>query len=48
MRTYSTDLRDRVVAACDAGGVTRERIAARYSVNVCWIRKLFRQRRSTG
>lgn len=48
MKAYSNDLRERVVAACDAGDATRERIAARFSVSVTWIRKLVRQRRATG
>jgi transposase len=39
MRPYSTDFRERVVAACDAGGATREQVAARFSVSVSWIRK---------
>lgn len=48
MRAYSIDLRERVVAACDAGDATREHVAARFSVSVPWIRKLLRQRRETG
>jgi transposase len=48
MKAYSTDLRERVVAACDAGDATREQVAARFSVSVAWIRKLMRQRRETG
>ena len=48
MKAYSTDLRERVVAACDAGNATREQIALRFSVSVAWIRKLIRQRRETG
>jgi transposase len=48
MKAYSTDLRERVVAACDAGDATREQVAARFSVTVPWIRKLLRQRRQTG
>ena len=48
MRAYSTDLRERVVAACDAGDVTRAQIASRFSVSVTWIRKLIRQQRETG
>jgi transposase len=48
MRAYSTDLRERVVAACDARAGTREQIAARSSVSVAWVRKLMRQRRETG
>src|SRR5882724_11749360 len=48
MRTYSMDLRERVVAACDARDGTREEIAARFSVSVSWIRDLLRRRRETG
>ena len=48
MRAYSTDLRERVVAACDARDGTREQIAARFCVSVAWIRKLLRRRRETG
>ena len=48
MRAYSTDLRERVVAACDARDGTRNQIAARFSVSVAWVRKLIRQRRETG
>ncbi len=48
MKAYSIDLRERVVAACDAGDATREQIAVRFSVSVAWIRKLIRQRRETG
>jgi transposase len=48
MRAYSSDLRERVVAACDAGDATREQVAARFAVSVTWIRKLIRQRRETG
>jgi transposase len=48
MRAYSTDLRERVVAACDEGDATREQIAARFAVSVSWIRKLMRRRRETG
>ena len=48
MKPYSMDLRERVVAACDEGGATRERIAARFSVSVSWIRDLLKRRRETG
>ena len=48
MKAYSTDLRQRVVAACDARDGTREQIAARFSVSVSWIRKVLGQRRDTG
>ena len=48
MRTYSMDLRERVVAACDACDATREPIAARFSVSVSWVRDLLRRRREAG
>jgi transposase len=48
MRPYSMDLRERVVAACDARDGTREQIAARFSVSVRWIGDLLRRRRETG
>ena len=48
MTAYSIDLRQRVVAACDARDGTRAQIAARFSVSVAWIRKLMRRRRETG
>ena len=48
MRTYSMDLRERVVAACDARDGTREQIAARFSVSVSWVRDLLKRRRETG
>jgi transposase len=48
MRAYSNDLRERVVAACDARDGTREQIAARFSVSVAWLRRLLQRRRETG
>jgi transposase len=48
MKAYSIDLRERVIAACDAGDATREQVAARFSVSVPWVRRLLRRRRETG
>ena len=48
MKAYSMDLRQRVVAACDASDGTRIPIAARFSVSVSWIRSLLQLRRETG
>jgi transposase len=48
MDAYSMDLRERVVAACDARDGTRQQIAARFSVSVRWIGGLLRRRRLTG
>lgn len=42
------DLRDRVVAACDAGELTREEIAEQFGVCSSWIRRLLQRRRETG
>jgi transposase len=48
MKTYSMDLRQRVVAACDARDGTREQIARRFSISVSWVRDLLKRRRETG
>ena len=48
MKTYSMDLRERVMAAYDVGDSTRAAIAARFAVSVSWIRDLIRRRRETG
>lgn len=48
MRAYSTDLRQRVVTAYDAGEGTQEQLAARFAVSTSWVRKVLRQRRDTG
>jgi transposase len=47
MKPYSMDLRERVVAACDAREGTREQIAKRFGVGDRWIRKLLQRRRET-
>src|SRR5918995_1262861 len=48
MRAYSTDLRQRAVAAYDAREGTQEQVAARFAVSTSWVRKLLRRRRATG
>ena len=48
MHTYSQDLRDRVVRACDEGKGTRRRIADLFGVSTAWIRRLLQRRRQTG
>lgn len=47
-KPYSQDLRDRVVAACDAGGATQEQMARRFGVSVRFIRNLLARRRQGG
>jgi putative transposase len=48
MKTYSTDLRERVVQACDEEMGTREEIAQLFGVSTAWIRRLLQRRRETG
>ena len=48
MKPYSMDLRERVVAACDAREGTREQIAKRFGVSDRWIRRLLARRKETG
>lgn len=48
MRSYSIDLRERVVAACDRGEGTREQVANRFCVSVAWVYRLLARRRDTG
>lgn len=48
MKTYSQDLRERVVRAADLGEETREEIAERFGVSTAWIRRILQRRRETG
>jgi transposase len=48
MKTYSQDLRERVVRACDQGGRTRQQVAELFGVSTAWIRRLLQRRRQTG
>jgi transposase len=48
MRPYSLDLRQRVLAALDAGEGSQPEIAARFRVSVSFITRLLRRRRQTG
>src|SRR3954466_2216370 len=48
MKTYSYDLRERVVRACDEGRGTRRQIAALFGVSTAWVRRLLQRRRETG
>ena len=47
MRPYSTDLRERVLAAVDAGA-RREKVAAVFGVSVPTIKRYLKRRRETG
>ena len=48
MKTLSLDLRERIVAAYDAGDATRETVAGRFRVSVGMVKKLLQQRRHLG
>ena len=48
MVAYSIDLRQRVLAAVDAGQETQGQIASRFTVSTRWIRKLVARRAETG
>jgi len=47
MKAYSADLRERVLADCDAGLTTRA-AARKYAVSESWVRRLKQVRRETG
>jgi transposase len=47
MPTYSLDLRQRVLADCDAGLKTKA-VAEKYGVSRTWVRALKQRRRETG
>jgi transposase len=47
MQAYSLDLRQRVLADCDAGLKTKP-VAAKYGVSRTWVRTLKQRRRETG
>jgi transposase len=44
---YSKEFRREVLAACDAGGGTRE-TATRFGVSESWLRRIKQQRRESG
>jgi transposase len=48
MRTYSLDLRERVVGAVEKGGLTQKQISELFNVSVTWIKKLLRRKRLEG
>ena len=48
MKTLSLDLRERILAAYDAGDTTREMVAGRFRVSLGMVKKLIQQRRRLG
>jgi transposase len=47
MKPYSIDLRERVLADCDAGMGT-DAVAQKYRVSPAWVRRLKQRRREDG
>ncbi len=47
MKAYSMDLRNRVLADCDAGMEARQ-VAVKYNVSESWIRRLRQRRQESG
>jgi len=47
MRAYSMDLRERVLADCDAG-MGPQAVAVKYRVSESWVRRLKQRRAATG
>ena len=47
MEAYSMDLRERVLAVCDAGHGTKE-VARLFDVSEAWVRRLKQRRRERG
>jgi transposase len=47
MKSYSLDLRERVLQDCDGGMETRP-VAGKYRVSESWVRRLKQRRRETG
>lgn len=48
MKTYSLDLRQRVVDAWDNKNGTQPELAQRFKVSLAWIKKVLRMRRTRG
>jgi len=48
MKTYSIDLRERVLSAVDLREESQEEITERFGVSRAWIGKMLKQRRQTG
>ena len=48
MKAHSTDLRERVVAACRVGDRSILQVATQFSVSVSFVDKLLKRQRTTG
>ena len=48
MKAYSSDLRERVAAACHVGNRSIPQVAAQFSVSVSFVDKLLKRQRTSG
>jgi len=48
MGAFSTDLRERIIAACDQKTETQQEIADRFAVSLGFVKKLVKQRNKLG
>ena len=42
------DLRERIVAACEAGTDSKAEVAKRFQVSVAWVKRLMQRKRESG
>jgi len=48
MKPYSMDLRERIVAACEAATDSKAEVAKRFHVSVAWVKRLVQRKRESG
>jgi transposase len=48
MKPYSMDLRERVVAMCEAATATQAEVAKRFDVSLAWVKRLLQRKRNNG
>jgi transposase len=48
MKPISMDLRERVVAACEAQTDTQVAVAKRFKVSIAWVKRLLQRKRNRG
>jgi transposase len=48
MKPFSMDLRERIVAACEAKTDTQVEVAKRFQVSIAWVKRLLQRKRNNG
>lgn len=48
MKPFSMDLRERIVAACEAATDTQAEVAKRFKVSIAWLKRLLQRKRNLG